>query len=55
MSPFPVNPRWYEEYWMSDRQPRLRSLTAVLRRLRCLALRRAKPHPRSRLCGAHQS
>jgi hypothetical protein len=34
MSPFPVNPRWYDEYWMTERRPRLLHLAAALRRLR---------------------
>jgi hypothetical protein len=37
MSPFPVNPRWYDEYWMTERRPRLLHLAAALRRLSCSA------------------
>jgi hypothetical protein len=33
MLPLPVNPRWYEYYWMTERPPRLPDLAAVLRRL----------------------
>lgn len=33
MLPFPVNQRWYEYYWMTERPPRLGYLAAVLRRL----------------------
>jgi hypothetical protein len=36
MSPFPVNPRWYEEYWMTEQPPRLARLAAALRRLVCV-------------------
>jgi hypothetical protein len=36
MSPFPVNPRWYEEYWMTEQPPRLARLAATLRRLVCV-------------------
>ena len=38
MSPFPVNPRWYDEYWMTERRPRLLRLAAALRRLRASSL-----------------
>ena len=37
MSPFPVNPRWYEEYWMTEQPPRWARLAAALRRLGCVA------------------
>ena len=37
MSPFTVNPRWYEEYWMTEQPPRLARLAAALRRLGCVA------------------
>jgi hypothetical protein len=47
MSPFPVNPRWYDEYWMTERRPRLLHLAAVLRRLRCSASLCARSHPRA--------
>ena len=33
MFPVPVNPRWYECYWMTERPPRPTLLAAVLRRL----------------------
>jgi hypothetical protein len=36
MSSFPVKPRWYEEYWMTEQRPRLARLTAALRRLVCV-------------------
>jgi hypothetical protein len=36
MSPFPVNPRWYEEYWMTEQPPRLARLAAALRHLVCV-------------------
>jgi len=29
MSPFPVNPRWYEEYWMTEQPPRLARLAVM--------------------------
>ena len=38
MSPFPVNPRWYDEYWMTERRPRQLRLAAALRRLRSASL-----------------
>jgi hypothetical protein len=51
MSPFPVNPRWYEEYWMTERPPRLLRLAAAMRRLRCLFSLRAKPQSRAEVRG----
>ena len=36
MSPFPVNPRWCEEYWMTEQRPRSARLAAALRRLVCV-------------------
>jgi hypothetical protein len=32
MLPFPVNPRWYEHYWMNERTPRMLHLSMMLRR-----------------------
>jgi hypothetical protein len=42
MSPFPVNPRWYEEYWMTEQRPLLARLAAALRTIKsntCSSLR----------------
>jgi len=47
MSPFPVNPRWYDEYWMTERRPRPLRLAAALRRLRCSVSLRARSHSRA--------
>ena len=44
MLPFPVNPRWYECYWMTERPPRLAYLAAVLRRLRRRTVSRPMRH-----------
>ena len=51
MSPFPVNPRWYEEYWMTEQPPRLARLAAALRRLVSVSHKAAHPgHPLSGRC-----
>jgi len=47
MTPFPVNPRWYEEYWMTEQRPRLARLAAALRRRVRLALLRPENRHRS--------
>jgi hypothetical protein len=31
MLPVPVNPHWYQAYWMTEHPPHHRHLTAVLR------------------------
>jgi len=47
MLPVPVNPHWYQAYWMTERPPRHRPLIALLRRLRrWLTVSRAKPRSR---------
>jgi hypothetical protein len=51
MSPFPVNPRWYKEYWMTEQPPRSARLAAGLRRLVCVWHKAA--HPGYSLFGRH--
>ena len=45
MSPFTVNPRWYEEYWMTEQPPRWARLAAALRRLVCVGCGGRRPLP----------
>jgi hypothetical protein len=42
MSPFPVDPRWYEEYWMTEQRSRLARLAAALRHLAGAARSRSR-------------
>jgi len=54
MLPIPMDPRWYEYYWMTERPPRLAHLAAVLRRLRRLLASGARLRSRAEAWGSWQ-
>ena len=47
MSPFPVDPSWYQDYWLTEHPPRRRRLADALQRL-ALALTEPLIAPHSR-------